>query len=90
MKNNQLLTLFVALLFFSTLASAALMYKYNASVRTIQKLAPEFAGATTSQNIMQSLLNETIEYGNVTKNQDIAKIISSVTAKNTPAAKPAK
>ena len=94
MKNNQLTGMFLGLVFLSTLASAALMWKYNYTIHKIQSLQgqPAVAEASAAQNVMQSLLNETIEYAKNTKNPDIARIVQGVTGgKALPTApKPAK
>ncbi len=94
MKNNQLTGMLLGLVFLSTLASAALMWKYNYTIHKIQSLQsrPEVAEASAAQNVMQSLLNETIEYAKNTKNPDITRMVQNVTGgKAFPApVKPAK
>jgi hypothetical protein len=94
MKNNQLTGMFLGLVFLSTLASAALMWKYNYAIHKIQSLQgqPVVAEASAAQNVMQSLLNDTVEYAKNTKNPDIARIVQGVTGGKAqlPAAKPAK
>ena len=91
MKNNLLTSMFVCLLFLSTLASCFLMYKYNTSMQRVLSLQPKAAEVTRVMGIMQSLVNDTIEYGRTTKNPDMAHLLQSMNTAPTakPAAKPA-
>ena len=94
MKNNQLTGMLLGLVFLSTLASAALMWKYNYAIHRIQSLQgePAVAEASAAQTVMQQLLNETVEYAKSSKNPDITRIVQGVTGgKALPSApKPAK
>jgi hypothetical protein len=94
MKNNQLTGMLLGLVFLSTLASAGLMMDYNHTLHKIQDLQgqPGVAAANAAQTVMQSLLNDTIEYAKTTKNPEIARLVQGVTGGKSPlpASKPAK
>jgi hypothetical protein len=89
MKNNQLTSVLIALLFLSTATSGWFMYKYYAAVHQIRRLDPELRKIAVADTLFQSLLNDTIKYENVTKNPDMTKLLLSLTNQNKTAA-PAK
>jgi hypothetical protein len=94
MKNNPMTGMLLGLVFLSTLASTVLIVQYNYSIHKIQSIQgqPELAAAGGAQNVVQALLNETIEYAKATKNPDIIRIVQGATGgKALPtAAKPTK
>jgi hypothetical protein len=85
MKNSQITSALVGLLFLSTFASAALIYKYNSSVRTLQRLQPLLTGPDYAQKVMNAILLDTAEYGRATKNPDIERIVQFATGAKVPA-----
>ena len=78
MKNNQLTAVLIAMVFVSTMFSVFMIYKYNVSIHTLQRLGPSLAGPTKAQNVMMSLFNEAAEYQQVTKNAEIVRILEGV------------
>jgi hypothetical protein len=62
MKNNQLAGMLLGLLFLSSLASIGLIYKYDSSLHKLRRLQPEVMAANNARNILQLLLNDSIEY----------------------------
>lgn len=62
MKNNQLTSMLVVLLLLSTLASVGLTIKYNFAFHKVQRLQPELVAANNARNIVQALMNDSIEY----------------------------
>ncbi len=87
MKNNQLTGMLAGLLLLSTLFSAAMIYKYNSSMRKWQRLQPQVGEVTKASSIMQAILNDTIEYSQNTKNPDMARLLQSLGNGTKPAAK---
>jgi len=91
MNNKHVTSGLVGLLFLSTFASAALIYKYNSSMRTLQRLQPQLAGPDTAQRVMNAILLDTAEYARTTKNADAERIVQFATTGGKPQAKaPAK
>jgi hypothetical protein len=78
MKNNQMIAGLVALLFFSTLASGGLIYRYFSAMKTLQRLQPQMAGVANDQNVMQSLLNEVAEYQKTAQSPELQRILEDV------------
>jgi len=88
MKNNQLTSVLIALLFLSTATTGWLMYKYNAALHQIRQLTPEIQKIGVAESIFQSILNDSIAYENATKNPEMTRLLLSLTNKTT-VAKPA-
>jgi len=62
MKNNQLTSMLVVLLLLSTLVSVGLIIKYNFAFHKLKRLQPELVSANNARNIIQALLNDSVEY----------------------------
>ena len=85
MKNNQLTFMLAGMLFLSALASAWLVYSYNASLHKLQELQPNVASIGAARNILQSVVTEAIEYSK--KDRSIDPILQTFNIK--PGGKPA-
>ena len=88
MKNNQLTSVLIALLFLSTASTGWLMYKYNEAIRHLRELDPQVRQVATAEGLFQSILNDTIAYENATKNPEMTRLLLSLTNK-VSVAKPA-
>ena len=90
MKNNQLIAALVGILFLCSLSTAYLTWKYRSSMNELQDIQGKAAYVNTYRPILESLLNDTIEYSK--KNPAIGPLLYSVTNRAkaaAPAAKPA-
>jgi hypothetical protein len=81
MRNNQLAAVFLGLFFLSTLANAYLIYRYNSTFKQI----PRLQSGVRFINVLQSLVNESAEYGKT--HPDMARLLQSIAP--APAAKTA-
>jgi hypothetical protein len=81
MKNNQLTSVLIALLFLSTATTGWLMYKYNAAIHEIRELAPQVQKIGVAESLFQSILNDSIAYENATKNPEMTRLLLSLTNK---------
>jgi hypothetical protein len=84
MNNRYVTSALVGLLFLSTFASAALIYRYNATVSTLRRLQPQLTGADYAQRVMNALLLDTAEYARTTKSQEAERIVQFATGANVP------
>jgi hypothetical protein len=84
MNNRYVTSALVGLLFLSTFVSAALIYKYNASMRTLQRLQSQLAGPDYAQKVMNAILLDTSEYARTTKSQEAERIVQFATGGKVP------
>ncbi|MDB6125634.1 MAG: hypothetical protein JWQ71_4627 [Pedosphaera sp.] len=76
MRNNQFAVVLASLLLFSTLITAFLIARYTLSVRKLQTYAPSAAQVAQSRSLVQSLINDTIEYSK--RNPDVIPLLQQV------------
>ena len=80
MKNNALAATLLGVLLVSTLFTTVLTYRYVASLRKLRGLQPAIVQINYNRTFMQSLLNETQEYGK--KYPSLEPLIQSLVPKN--------
>jgi hypothetical protein len=79
MRNNQIAVVLAGLLLVSTLITAFLTIRYTLSVRKLQAYAARAVQANSSRSLVQSLINDTLEYSK--KNPDINPLLQEVGVK---------
>ena len=89
MKNNQLTAVLIALLFLSTAMTVRLIYKYNSAIHGLERLQAPLEKVAMTENLFNSLMNDTREYERTTRNPDMTRLLESFTQKSTVASKPA-
>jgi hypothetical protein len=91
MKNNQFATLLAGLLLVSTLITCLQVARYFFAIRQAQALQPRVVAVNTSRSLVQSLINDTLEYSKRNPNPDIEHLLEQVELKqgNLPATHPA-
>jgi hypothetical protein len=83
MRNNQMTSLLVGMLFLLTLFTGWLTLKYNWSLRDLQQVQAKANSVNTLRNTLQSLAAETIEYSK--KNPAIEPLLQSLASRNAAA-----
>ena len=84
MKNNQLATMFLGLLFLSTAFSSFLILRYNSALHRLQNLQPQLVAESNARSLIQAIMNDTIEYSKT--HPDINKVLQPYTIGGKPAA----
>ena len=85
MKNNQLTFMLAGMLFLCALASAWLVYNYNASLHKMQELQPKVSSIGTTRNILSAVAADAVEYSK--KDHSIDPILQTFNLK--PGGRPA-
>jgi hypothetical protein len=76
MRNNQFAVVLAGLLLFSTLITAFLIARYSFSIRKLQAYGPQAVEVNSSRSLVQSLINDTIEYSK--RNPDVIPLLQQV------------
>ena len=91
MKNNQFAAVLAGLLLVSTLITCFQVVRYSLAVKKAQALQARVIAVNTSRSLVQSLINDTLEYSKRNPNQDIENLLQQVELKqgSLPTAHPA-
>jgi hypothetical protein len=89
MKNNLITSGLLGALLLSTLATAAMVYKWDSYYRHLRVMEPEIAKMSQSSTVIQQLFAESAEYAKTTGNKDMTALLNSGPTSK-PAAAPAK
>jgi len=87
MKQNQLTAALVVLLLLCTLGTVWLTYSYNISLHKLHQLEPKVASLTPARSLIQSVINDTLEYSK--RNPAIDPLLQSLKLKEGAPAMPA-
>jgi hypothetical protein len=91
MKNNQFAAVLAGLLLVSTLITCFQVVRYGMAIKKAQALQPRVIAVNSSRSLVQSLINDTLEYSKRNPNPDIDHLLQQVELKqgSLPATHPA-
>lgn len=84
MNKNPFAAILVGLLFVSAALSTVFALTYAFSSRDLRRVQPQAMGINNHMNLVQALLNETLEYSK--RNPAIDPVLFSLNLKTNPAA----
>ncbi|EEF58171.1 hypothetical protein [Pedosphaera parvula] len=78
MKNNQFAAVLAGLLLVSTLITCFQIFRYTFAVIKARSLQPRLIAVNSSRNLVQSLINDTLEYSKRNPNPDMNHLLQQV------------
>lgn len=91
MKNNQFTVMLVGMLLLSVVASVGLMYEWHSYFKRLEVDQARMMQFNEVGGTFQSLFNESAQYANTAKNQELINILNARGLTSAPApVKPAK